>query len=54
MKLEQAMEYITSKAIDIGYTKHQVSLFAWEVKELLNDVEDCSVENLDIIFDNLF
>ena len=54
MKLEQAMEYLVNKALDIGYTKHQISTFAWEVKELIGDMEDCSVENLDIIFNQLF
>ena len=54
MKLEQAMEYITSKALDIGYTKHQISLFAWEVKELIGNIPDCSVEELDKVFQELF
>lgn len=54
MKLAQAVEYIENKALDIGYTKHQISQFSWEIKDLLNDVEDCSVEVLDEIFNELF
>lgn len=54
MKLAQAVEYIENKALDIGYTKHQISQFSWEIKDLLNDVEDCSVEELDEIFNELF
>ena len=54
VKLAQAVEYIENKALDIGYTKHQISQFSWEIKDLLNNVEDCSVEELDKIFDILF
>lgn len=54
MKLAQAVEYIENKALDIGYTKHQISQFSWEVKDLLNDVEDCSVKVLDKLFEELF
>lgn len=54
MKLAQAVEYIENKALDIGYTKHQISQFSWEIKDLLNNVEDCSVEELDKLFEDLF
>ena len=54
MKLAQAVEYIENKALDIGYTKHQISQFSWEIKDLIHDIEDCSVEELDKIFDILF
>ena len=54
MKLAQAVEYIENKALDIGYTKHQISMFSWEIKDLLNNEEDTSVEVLDEIFSELF
>lgn len=54
MKLAQAVEYIENKALDIGYTKHQISQFSWEVKDIIGNCEDCSVEELDKIFNELF
>ena len=54
MKLAQAVEYIKNKALDIGYTKHQISQFSWEIKDIIGSCEDCSVEELDRLFDLLF
>lgn len=54
MKLAQAVEYIENKALDIGYTKHQISQFSWEIKDIIGSCEDCSVEELDKIFESLF
>lgn len=54
MKLAQAVEYIENKALDIGYTKHQISMFSWEIKDIIGNCEDCSVEELDKLFEDLF
>lgn len=54
MKLAQAIEYIENKALDIGYTKHQISQSSWEIKDIIGSCEDCSVEELDKIFNELF
>lgn len=54
MKLAQAVEYIENKALDIGYTKHQISQFSWEIKDIIGSCEYRSVEELDKIFDLLF
>ena len=54
MKLQQAMEYITNKAYDVGYTPGQVACFYHEILEVVNQLEDCSVENLDVLFEEYF
>ena len=37
MKLAQAVEYIENKALDIGYTKYQISQFSWEVEDIIGN-----------------
>ncbi len=54
MKLQQAMEYLTNKAYDVGYTSGQVACFYSELLEEVNKIEDCSVENLDVLFEEYF
>lgn len=54
MKLEQALEYITNKAYDVGYTPGQVACFYHELYEVVGKLEDCSIENLDELFEEYF
>lgn len=54
MKLLDAVQYISNKALDAGYTQKQIDMFTWEVTELVNQIEDCSVEELDKLFEELF
>lgn len=54
MKLEQSLEYIVNKAYDVGYTPSQVACFYHELLEEVNKIEDCSVENLDVLFEEYF
>lgn len=54
MKLADAVLYISNKAVTNGYTEKQISLFIWEVADRLNNLDDCSIEELDKVYEELF
>lgn len=54
MKLEDAVLYVSERALLNGYTEQQISCFIWEVADRLNSLEDCSKEVLDEIYEELF
>lgn len=54
MTLDKSLEYIFNKAKEHGYTDKQISLFMWEVADMINHIEDCSTEELDKVYEELF
>lgn len=54
MKLEDAVLYVANKAVTNGYTEKQISLFIWEVADMIHNLADCTVEELDRIYEELF
>lgn len=54
MKLQNAVDYLKEKAYNSGYTPKQFTCFEWEVKEKIYLLEECSVEELDKLFEEIF
>lgn len=54
MKLDDAVLYVSNKALTNGYTEKQISLFIWEVADMIHNLADCSVEELDRVYEELF
>jgi hypothetical protein len=54
MTLKESMLYVTMRAKEVGYTDAMIAAFSHEIEELLYKLEECSIENLDILFDEVF
>lgn len=54
MKLDDAVLYISNKAELNGYTEAQISLFIWEVADKIYSLPDCTIEELDRVYGELF
>ena len=54
MLMEDAVLYVTNKAKDVGYTEKLIAAYEHEIEELIYKLEDCSVEELDKLFEDVF
>lgn len=54
MKMKEAVQYLFDKAIKDGYDPFFLRHVEPEIEEIVNMVEDCSIEVLDRLYEELF
>lgn len=54
MKVNDSVDYLFDKAVDEGYDRLFLEAIRFEIHEIVNTVEDCSIEVLDRLYEELF
>lgn len=54
MTMNDSIKYIVDKAMSNGYSEREIQMLAYDLKELLYDLEEHDTESLDKLYEELF